>query len=165
MKKYTYSARLCKALNNETKDVNVLVIISRKDKCTKRDVLNLTGIYSRDYDLIFDETQHPTFRVIKADFFATCALSSYFEDQYKGFLPHQKAVTELIWKGVKGLAIEVFSQQYHHITGRFLEDDYYYEDWVGEETYEITDEELAEAAEVVKKHLAEVSETPNAAHA
>lgn len=73
MNKNNYSARLRKALNNETKDVNVLEIISKKDMCTKGDVLNLTGICSRDYDYIFAEKEHPAIRFIKFDFGATCS--------------------------------------------------------------------------------------------
>ena len=125
MKKITYSARLRKAMNNETKNIDILEILSRKDMCTKRDVLNLTGVRNRDYDLVFDETYHPIRRGIKADYFATCVLSNYSEDGYEGFFPHQKAVTELIWKWVKGSAIEIFSQQYKRVAGLFLEDDYW----------------------------------------
>ena len=163
MKKNNYSARLRKTLNNETKNIDIIEVLCNKDKCTKRDLQLLTGIPSRDVELVFTEDGIPNGRGIKCDFFATCALSNYAEDQYKGFAPHQRVITELLWKWVKGEAIGMFSQQYTHITGRFLEDDYWEEEWVQEDTYEITEEELAEAAEVVKKHLAEVSENQNAA--
>jgi hypothetical protein len=163
MKKNNYSARLRKALNNETKNIDILDVISKKELCTKRDVLNLTGICSRDYDYIFAEKEHPSVRFIRFDFGATCALSDYATGLCGNLEPHQKVVFELLWKWVKGEAVSLISQQFNHITGRFIEEDYYDDEAFWEETYEITEEELAEAAEVVKKHLAEVSETPNAA--
>lgn len=165
MKKYNYSARLRKALNNETKNIDILEVISKKDMCTKRDVLNLTGICSRDYDYIFAEKEHPAIRFIKFDFGATCALSSYATGLCGNLEPHQKVVFELLWKCVKDDAIGLISQQFNHITGRFIEEDYYDDEAFWEETYEITEEELAEAAEVVKKHLAEVSENQTAINA
>ena len=163
MKKFNYSARLRKALNNETKNIDIFDVISKKELCTKRDVLNLTGIRSRDYDYIFAEKEHPAIRLIKFDFGATCALSDYATGLCGNLEPHQKVVFELLWKWVKGEAVSLISQQYNHVTGRFIEEDYLEDEAFWEETYEITEEELAEAAEVVKKHLADVSENQNAA--
>ena len=163
MNKYKYSAKLRKAMNNETKNIDILEVISKKDMSTKRDVLNLTGIRSRDYDYIFAEKEYPAIRFIKFDFGATCALSNYAEGLCGNLEPHQKVVFELLWKWVKDEAIGLISQQFNHITGRFIEEDYYDDEAFWEETYEITEEELAEAAEVVKKHLADVSENQNAA--
>ena len=163
MKKNNYSARLRKALNTETKDIDIIEVLCNKDKSTKGDVLNLTGICSRDYDYIFAEKEHQAIRFIKFDFGATCALSSYAEGLCGNLEPHQKAVFDLLWKWVKDEAVSLISQQFNHITGRFIEEDYYDDEAFWEETYEITEEELAEAAEVVKKHLADVSENQNAA--
>lgn len=163
MKKNNYSARLRKALNNETKNIDIFEVISKKELCTKRDVLNLTGIRSRDYDLVFAEKEHPAIRFIKFDFGATCALSDYATGLCGNLEPHQKVVFELLWKWVKGEAVSLISQQFNHITGRHIEDDYWDDEAFWEETYEITEEELAEAAEAVKKHLAEVRENQNAA--
>ena len=161
MKQLIYSARLRKALNNETKNIDIFDVISKKELCTKRDILNLTGICSRDYDYIFAEKEHPSIRFTKFDFGATCALSNYATGLCGNLEPHQKVVFELLWKWVKGEAVSLISQQYNHITGRFLEDDYYYEEWTQEETYEISEEELEKALEVVKRHLSEVSENQN----
>lgn len=163
MNKNNYSARLRKALNNETTNIDILEVISKKDMCTKRDVLNLTGIRSRDYDLVFAKKEHPAIRFIKFDFGATCALSNYAEGLYGNLEPHQKVVFELLWKCVKDDAIGLISQQFNHITGRHIEEDYYDDEAFWEETYEITEEELAEATEVVKRHVADVSENQNAA--
>lgn len=163
MKKNNYSAKLRNALNTETKDIDIIEVLCNKDKSTKRDVLNLTGIYSRDYDYIFAEKEHPAIRFIKFDFGATCALSSYATGLCGNLEPHQKVVFELLWKCVKDDAIGLISQQFNHITGRHIEDDYWDDEAFWEETYEITEEELAEAAEVVKKHLSEVSENQTAA--
>ena len=163
MKKYNYSARLRKALNNETTNIDILEVISKKDMCTKRDVLNLTGIRSRDYDLVFAEKEHPSVRFIRFDFGATCALSDYATGRAGNLEPHQKVVFELLWKWVKGEAVSLISQQFNHITGRHIEDDYWDDEAFWEETYEISDEEMDEAVEAVKKHVAEVSETINAA--
>lgn len=165
MKNYYYSARLRKALNNETKDIDIIEVLCNKDKSTKRDVLNLTGICSRDYDYIFAEKEHPAIRFIKFDFGATCALSSYATGLCGNLEPHQKVVFELLWKCVKDDAIGLISQQFNHITGRHIEDDYWDDEAFWEETYEITEKELAEATEVVKKHLAEVSENQTAINA
>ena len=163
MKKFNYSARLRNALNTETKDIDIIEVLCNKDKSTKRDVLNLTGICSRDYDYIFAEKEHPAIRFIKFDFGATCALSNYATGLCGNLEPHQKVVFELLWKWVKDEAIGLISQQFNHITGRFIEEDYLDDEAFWEETYEITEEELAEAAEVVKKHVAVVSENQNAA--
>ena len=165
MKKYNYSKKLQQALNTETKNIDIIEVISKKDMCTKRDVLNLTGIRSRDYDLVFAEKEHPAIRFIKFDFGATCALSNYAEGLCGNLEPHQKVVFELLWKWVKGEAVSLISQQFNHITGRFIEEDHYDDEAFWEETYEITEEELAEAAEVVTKHLAEVSENQTAINA
>ena len=165
MKKYNYSKKLQQALNTETKDIDIIEVLCNKDKSTKGDVLNLTGICSRDYDYIFAEKEHPAIRFIKFDFGATCALSSYATGLCGNLEPHQKVVFELLWKCVKDDAIGLISQQFNHITGRFIEEDYYDDEAFWEETYEITEEELAEAAEVVKKHLAEVSENQTAINA
>ena len=160
-----YSAKLRNALNTETKNINIINLITRKDMSTKRDVMRLTGICSRDYDYIFAEKEHPAIRFIKFDFGATCALSSYATGLCGNLEPHQKAVFELLWKCVKDEAIGLISQQFNHITGRFIEEDYLEDEAFWEETYEITEEELAEAAEVVKKHVAEVSENRETVHA
>ena len=163
MKKNNYSAKLRNALNTETKDIDIIEVLCNKDKSTKRDVLNLTGICSRDYDYIFAEKEHPAIRFIKFDFGATCALSSYATGLCGNLEPHQKVVFELLWKCVKDDAIGLISQQFNHITGRHIEDDYWDDEAFWEETYEITEEELAEATEVVKRHVADVSENQNAA--
>lgn len=165
MKKYNYSKKLQQALNTETKNIDIIEVLSNKVKSTKRDVLNLTGICSRDYDYIFAEKEHPSIRFIKFDFGATCALSNYATGLCGNLEPHQKVVFELLWKCVKDDAIGLISQQFNHITGRFIEEDYYDDEAFWEETYEITEEELMEAAEVVKKHIAEVSENQNSANA
>lgn len=165
MKQYNYSAKLRKALNNEAKNIDILEIISRKDMCTKKDVLNLTGVCSRDYDDIFAEKEHPTIRFTKCDFGATCALSNYTIGLRRELEPHQKVVFELFWKWVKGEAVNLISEQFNHVTGRWIKEDYLDDEAFWEETYEITEEELAEAAEVVKKHVAEVSENQETVHA
>ena len=163
MKQLIYSARLRKALNNETKNIDILEVLSKKELCTKRDVLNLTGICSRDYDYIFAEKEHPSVRFIRFDFGATCSLSDYATGLCGNLEPHQKVVFELLWKWVKGEAVSLISQQFNHITGRFIEDDYWEDEAFCEETYEISDEEMDEAVEAVKRHVSEVIENPNAA--
>lgn len=166
MKKNNYSAKLRKSLNTEHKNIDIIEVLCNKDKCTKKDLRLLTGIPNRDMDLIFAEDGVPGGgRGIKCDFFATCALSNYSDAQYEGFAPHQRVVTELIWKWVKGEAIMMFAQQYTHITGRFLEDDFIYEDVFQVDTFEISEDELDEVADVVKMHIAEVSENQNSANA
>lgn len=163
MKNYNFSAKLRKALNTETKNIDIFNVITRKGISTRWDVMRLTGIPRIAFDFIFDDDMDKVCRALRFDISATSVLSIHI--QREDITPCQRAVSELLWKRMKEVAIDMFSQQYRHITGRFLEDDFWDEEVFQEETYVISDEEMEEVAQMVKKHVAEVSENQETVHA
>ena len=156
MEKKLLSNRILNALNTEVKNIDIIDILVDKNKSTKRDVLRLTGLRPIDYNkLVVEETGYD-FRGFLYDFTGTCVLSRHVKRE--DLTPLQKTVSRLLWKWQNGSSMLYISQMYHLITGRFLEDDFWDEEVFAEETYEVTDEELDEVAQMVLEYVKEINQ-------
>ena len=153
MEKTLLSNRILNALNTEVKNIDIIDILVDKNKSTKRDVLRLTGLRPKDYNkLVVEDTGHD-FRGFLYDYMGTNVLSRHVKRE--DLTPLQKAVSRLLWESQKGSSMMYISQMYHFITDRFLQDDFWYEDVFAEETYEVTDEEFDEVAQMVLDYVKE----------
>ena len=156
MKKY-FSTKLLKALNTEAKNIDIIEILTDMNKSTKRDVLRLTGLRLKDYNVLVEEITDSKFRGFLYDLTGTRVLSRHVKRE--DLTPVQKAVSELLWKWQNEGSMLYISEMYHCITGRFLEDDFWDEEVFDGETYMITEEDLEEVARIVLEHVKEINQT------
>lgn len=151
------SKRILNALNTEVKNIDIIEILTDMNKSTKRDVLRLTGLRLKDYNVLVEEVTDRDFRGFLCDCSGTRVLSRHVKRE--DLTPVQKAVSKLLWKWQNEGSMLYISEMYHCITGRFLEDDFWDEEVFDEETYKITDEELEEVARIVLEYVKEINQT------
>ena len=151
------SKRILNALNTEVKNIDIIEILTDMNKSTKRDVLRLTGLRLKDYNVLVEEVTDRDFRGFLCDCNGTRVLSRHVKRE--DLTPVQKAVSKLLWKWQNDGSMLYISEMYHCITGRFLEDDFWDEEVFDEETYRITDEELDEVARIVLEYVKEINQT------
>ncbi len=159
MKKY-FSTKLLKALNTEAKNIDIIEILTDMNKSTKRDVLRLTGLRLKDYNVLVEEVTDRNFRGFLCDWKGTNVLSRHVKRE--DLNPVQNAVSSFLWKWQNEGSILYISEMYHLVTGRFLEDDFWDEEVFAEETYKITEEELEEVARIVLEYVKEIDSNQNA---
>ena len=151
------SNRILKALNTEVKNIDIIEILTDMNKSTRRDVLRLTGLRLKDYNVLVEEVTDRDFRGFLCDCSGTRVLSRHVKRE--DLTPVQKAVSKLLWKWQNEGSMLYISEMYHCITGRFLEDDFWDEEVFDEETYNITEEELEEVARIVLEYVKEINQT------
>ena len=151
------SKRILNALNTEVKNIDIIEILTDMNKSTKRDVLRLTGLRLKDYNVLVEEVTDRDFRGFLCDCSGTRVLSRHVKRE--DLTPVQKAVSKLLWKWQNEGSMLYISEMYHCITGRFLEDDFWDEEVFDEETYNITEEELEEVARIVLEYVKEINQT------
>lgn len=151
------SKRILNALNTEVKNIDIIEILTDMNKSTKKDVLRLTGLRLKDYNVLVEEVTDRDFRGFLCDCSGTRVLSRHVKRE--DLTPVQKAVSKLLWKWQNEGSMLYISEMYHCITGRFLEDDFWDEEVFDEETYKITDEELEEVARIVLEYVKEINQT------
>ncbi len=151
------SKRILNALNTEVKNIDIIEILTDMNKSTRRDVLRLTGLRLKDYNVLVEEVTDRDFRGFLCDCSGTRVLSRHVKRE--DLTPVQKAVSKLLWKWQNEGSMLYISEMYHCITGRFLEDDFWDEEVFDEETYKITEEELEEVARIVLEYVKEINQT------
>ena len=151
------SKRILNALNTEVKNIDIIEILTDMNKSTRRDVLHLTGLRLKDYNVLVEEVTDRDFRGFLCDCSGTRVLSRHVKRE--DLTPVQKAVSKLLWKWQNEGSMLYISEMYHCITGRFLEDDFWYEEVFDGETYMITEEELEEVARIVLEYVKEINQT------
>jgi hypothetical protein len=151
------SKRILNALNTEVKNIDIIEILTDMNKSTRRDVLRLTGLRLKDYNVLVEEVTDRDFRGFLCDCSGTRVLSRHVKRE--DLTPVQKAVSKLLWKWQNEGSMLYISEMYHCITGRFLEDDFWDEEVFDEETYNITEEELEEVARIVLEYVKEINQT------
>lgn len=149
-----FSTRILKALKTEAKNIDIIDILVDKNKSTKRDVLRLTGLRPKDYNHLVVEDTGYDFRGFLYDFTGTSVLSRHVKRE--DLTPVQKAVSRILWKWQNDGSMRMISEMYHLITGGFLEDDCPYTEAFAEETYEVSEEELNEVAQMVLDYVKEI---------
>ena len=151
------SKRILNALNTEVKNIDIIEILTDMNKSTRRDVLRLTGLRLKDYNVLVEEITDSKFRGFLYDLSGTRVLSRHVKRE--DLTPVQKAVSKFLWKWQNEGSMLYISEMYHCITGRFLEDDFWDEEVFDEETYNITEEELEEVARIVLEYVKEINQT------
>jgi len=151
------SKRILNALNTEVKNIDIIEILTDMNKSTRRDVLRLTGLRLKDYNVLVEEITDSKFRGFLYDLSGTRVLSRHVKRE--DLTPVQKTVSKLLWKWQNEGSMLYISEMYHCITGRFLEDDFWDEEVFDEETYNITEEELEEVARIVLEYVKEINQT------
>ena len=151
------SKRILNALNTEVKNIDIIEILTDMNKSTRRDVLRLTGLRLKDYNVLVEEVTDRDFRGFLCDCSGTRVLSRHVKRE--DLTPVQKAVSKLLWKWQNEGSMLYISEMYHCITGRFFEDDFWDEEVFDEETYNITEEELEEVARIVLEYVKEINQT------
>ena len=151
------SKRILNALNTEVKNIDIIEILTDMNKSTKRDVLRLTGLRLKDYNILVEEVTDRDFRGFLCDCSGTRVLSRHVKRE--DLTPVQKTVSKLLWKWQNEGSMLYISEMYHCITGRFLEDDFWDEEVFDEETYNITEEELEEVARIVLEYVKEINQS------
>ena len=151
------SKRILNALNTEVKNIDIIEILTDMNKSTRRDVLRLTGLRLKDYNVLVEEITDSKFRGFLYDCTGTKVLSRHVKRE--DLTPVQKAVSKFLWKWQNDYSMMYISEMYHCITGRFLEDDFWDEVVFDEQTYMITEEELEEVARIVLEYVKEINQT------
>jgi len=151
------SKRILNALDTEAKNIDIIEVLTDMNKSTKRDVLRLTGLRLKDYNILVEEVTDRDFRGFLCDCSGTRVLSRHVKRE--DLTPVQKTVSKLLWKWQNEGSMLYISEMYHCITGRFLEDDFWDEEVFDEETYNITEEELEEVARIVLEYVKEINQT------
>lgn len=151
------SKRILNALNTEVKNIDIIEILTDMNKSTRSDVLHLTGLRLKDYNVLVEEITDRKFRGFLYDCTGTRVLSRHVKRE--DLTPVQKTVSKLLWKWQNEGSMLYISEMYHCITGRFLEDDFWDEEVFDEETYNITEEELEEVARIVLEYVKEINQT------
>ena len=156
MKQYEYSEQLLKALKGDASKIDLLDVIHNRSLSTPRDVMQLTGLQSFRYHVIFaDDEWDVEMRGPNIGIHAIRELS--FHINRKDLAPHQKIVSQLLWREIQWIVIGKIDGVFRLITGRASDEDYPDEPAFRCETYEVTTEEMTLAVKEIQKHLAEVS--------
>ncbi len=153
MKEYNYSDALRKALSGDASTIDILDVIHKKSKSTKSDVMQLTGLQSFSYQIVFADDWDYELRGWCRDNNTINVLSAHINRE--DLVPHQKAVSDILWRDIKKRVLEEIGGKFRLITGQTLEDRYPDDDALNPDAFEITDEEMTTAVKLLQKHLAE----------
>lgn len=115
---------------------------------TKKDILVATGLRKDDYLEIFEENNGV--RWLRTNCPANYRMSEHMKRE--DLLPGQRAMSELLWKWMRGITMTRLKISFTFLTGRFLEDDYWQDEAFQEETYVISVIELNEAMRLFFLH-------------
>ena len=105
------SKRILNALNTEVKNIDIIEILTDMNKSTKRDVLRLTGLRLKDYNVLVEEVTDRDFRGFLCDCSGTRALSRHVKRE--DLTPVQKTVSKLLWKWQNEGSMLYISEMYH----------------------------------------------------
>ena len=120
----------------------LFALLFDKKKMTKKDVLEATGLSRRQYEKVF-HNHNDRWRGLNFNVEANKAMSKLLESE--DLAPHQIAMSELLWKLMKGFSMQEILNQLWIMTGRFIEEDYPQDGDFDMSNFHITPEELNEA--------------------
>lgn len=127
----------------------LMALVNSKKLLPMKDLQDATGLRKRDYLAIFEVKGDR--RYLKSDNTALAWMMDHMKR--KDLLPHQRAISELIWKRIRGKAMDEFRLTYYHMTDGWLEDDFSSAEVFQYETYEVTADELNEAVRLYFIHI------------
>ena len=131
---------------------SLFALLFDKKKMSKKDVLDATGLSRRQYEKVFHD-RNDRWRGLNTGFEANRAMSNLLERE--DLAPHQVAMSELLWKLMKGFAMQEILEQLWIMTGRFIEEDYPQDKDFDMSNFNITPEELNEAIVLHFLHFCE----------
>lgn len=127
----------------------LLALVNSKKILSMKDLLDATGLNKRDYLAIFDVKGDR--RELKKDTASLARLSYHLERP--DLLPRQRELSKLLFKIIGGEVMDEIKYQYHLLTGKFLEDEYCFDDAFQFETYDISLDELNDAMRLFFIHI------------
>jgi hypothetical protein len=130
----------------------LFALLFDKKKMSKKDVLEATGLSRRQYEIVF-HNHNDRWRGLNTGFEANRVMSNLLEKE--DLAPHQVAMSELLWKLMKRLAMQEILNQLWIMTGRFIEEEYPQDGDFDMSNYHITPEELNEAMFLLYLHVYE----------
>ena len=123
-----------------------------RKKMYKKDVLEATGLTRGQYEKVF-HNHNDRWRGLNFNAEANKAMSKLLDSE--DLAPHQLAISELLWKMMKRLAMQEILNQLWIMTGRFIEEEYPQDGDFDMSNYHITPEELNEAMFLLYLHVYE----------
>ena len=129
-----------------------MALINSKKMLPMKDLQDATGLSKRDFFTIFDTEDDR--RWLTSDEGVLVRMSDHLKRS--DLLPHQRAISKLLWKQMSSYVMGDIKRQYHLLTGMRLEDEYCFIDAFQSKTYEISLEELNEAMRLFFLHVYEI---------
>ena len=127
----------------------LLALVNSKKMLPMKDLLDATGLSKSDYLTIFDVRDDR--RWLKTDAESLARMSGHLERP--DLLPRQRELSKLLFKIIGGEVMDEIKYQYHLLTGKFLEDEYCFDDAFQFETYDISLDELNDAMRLFFIHI------------
>ena len=127
----------------------LLDLVNSKKMLPMKDLLDATGLNKRDYLTIFDVKGDR--RWLRRDTESLARMSGHLERP--DLLPRQRELSKLLFKIIGGEVMDEIKYQYHLLTGKFLEDEYCFDDAFQFETYDISLDELNDAMRLFFIHI------------
>lgn len=129
----------------------LLTLVGLKNTLPMKDLLDATGLSKRDYLTIFDVKDDK--RWLRTNTESLARMSGHLERP--DLLPRQRELSKLLFKIISSAVMDEIKYQYYLLTGKFLEDEYCFDDAFQFETYEISLDELNEAMRLFFLHIYE----------
>ncbi len=153
MKEYNYSDTLRKALSKDAGKIDILEILNKKKLSTQDDVMQLTGLQHFNYISVFAEDCDDEIRGWYHHTSCIMVMSAHVSRE--DLAPHQKVVSDILWRDIKEQVLEEIGGKFRLISGQTLEDRYPEDPAFNPDVYEISDEEMTAAVQLLQKHIAE----------
>ncbi len=127
----------------------LLALVNSKKILPMKDLQDATGLSKSDYLTIFDVKGDR--RGLKTDTASLARMSDHLKR--RDLLPHQRAISQLLFRIIGGEVMKVIKYQYYLLTGKFLEDEYCYDVDFQFEAYDISYDDLNEAMRLFFIHI------------
>lgn len=129
----------------------LLTLVGYKNSLPMKDLLDMTGLSKGDYLVIFKV--EGDMRFLRFDWSARSRMTEHLERE--DLHSHQRAISELLLKAMKGEGVAKAKLDFALLTGRFLDVDYPQDEALQDETYTVTTDELNEAMRLFFLHIHE----------
>lgn len=127
----------------------LLELVYSKKLLPLKELQDAIGLSKRDCYMIFDTGDDR--RWLLYDEGALVWMSDHLKRP--DLLPHQRAISKLLWKHTSSYVMGDIKRQYRLLTGMRLEDEYCFIDAFQEKTYDISLDELNEAMRLYFIHI------------
>lgn len=124
-------------------------LVNSKKLLPMKELQDATGLSKSDCFTIFDTEDDR--RWLMSDAGAVVRMSDHLKRS--DLLPHQRAISKLLFKIIGGKVMEEIKSQYHRLTGKSLEKQYCYDVDFQREAYNISLDELNEAMRLYFIHI------------